>query len=220
MDCIVRGVAESDTTKQLTLIQSCQLYLNKRRRKTASILNSLSILSLVTTHCTLAAQLVLSSMYFGLWSFGLIQQVRSRGGKKKERKKKKKQRRSLIFSLHVWTLYTILSNFFFNLTLLLKSLERKKKPDGKLWRLNSGTVGGAVQLHSLVWLFVTPWTAAHQTSCPSPSPGGCSNSCSLSQWCHPTISFQFENWDSSKFSKHVLAVMTCVLKHDLTLKQI
>ena len=25
--------------------------------------------------------------------------------------------------------------------------------------------------------------------CPSPSPGFCSNSCPLSQWCHPTISF-------------------------------
>ena len=24
--------------------------------------------------------------------------------------------------------------------------------------------------------------------CPSPSPGVCSNSCPLSQWCHPTIS--------------------------------
>ena len=24
--------------------------------------------------------------------------------------------------------------------------------------------------------------------CPSPSPGGCSNSCPLSRWCHPTIS--------------------------------
>ena len=24
--------------------------------------------------------------------------------------------------------------------------------------------------------------------CPSPSPGACSNSCSMSQWCHPTIS--------------------------------
>ena len=24
--------------------------------------------------------------------------------------------------------------------------------------------------------------------CPSPSPGACSNSCRLSQWCHPTIS--------------------------------
>ena len=26
-------------------------------------------------------------------------------------------------------------------------------------------------------------------SCPSPTPGACSNSCSLSRWCHPTISF-------------------------------
>ena len=25
-------------------------------------------------------------------------------------------------------------------------------------------------------------------SCPSPTPGVCSNSCPLSQWCHPTIS--------------------------------
>ena len=25
--------------------------------------------------------------------------------------------------------------------------------------------------------------------CPSPTPGACSNSCPLSQWCHPTISF-------------------------------
>ena len=25
-------------------------------------------------------------------------------------------------------------------------------------------------------------------SCPSPTPGACSNSCPLSQWCHPTIS--------------------------------
>ena len=24
--------------------------------------------------------------------------------------------------------------------------------------------------------------------CPAPTPGACSNSCSLSQWCHPTIS--------------------------------
>ena len=24
--------------------------------------------------------------------------------------------------------------------------------------------------------------------CPSPTPGACSNSCTLSQWCHPTIS--------------------------------
>ena len=35
-----------------------------------------------------------------------------------------------------------------------------------------------------VWLFATPWTAAPGLSCPSLSPGACSNSCPLSQWCH------------------------------------
>ena len=34
----------------------------------------------------------------------------------------------------------------------------------------------------------TPWTAAHQASHPAWTPGGCSNSCPSSQWCHPTIS--------------------------------
>ena len=33
---------------------------------------------------------------------------------------------------------------------------------------------------------MTPWTAA-RLPCPSPTPGACSNSCPLSQWCHPTI---------------------------------
>ena len=42
-----------------------------------------------------------------------------------------------------------------------------------------------VQLLSRVQLFVTPWM---QHASPSPTPGVCSNSCPLSQWCHPTIS--------------------------------
>ena len=46
-----------------------------------------------------------------------------------------------------------------------------------------------VQLLSRVWFFVRPWTAACQASCPSPSPGACSNSCAWTWWCHPTISF-------------------------------
>ena len=47
----------------------------------------------------------------------------------------------------------------------------------------------SVQLLSHVPLFATPWTAARQASCPSPTPGGVySNSCPLSRWCHPTIS--------------------------------
>ena len=45
-----------------------------------------------------------------------------------------------------------------------------------------------VQSPSHVRLFVTTWTAAPQASCPSLSPGVCSNSCPLWQWCHPTIS--------------------------------
>ena len=35
---------------------------------------------------------------------------------------------------------------------------------------------------------VTPWTVAHQASCPSLSPGVCSDWCPLSWWCHPTNS--------------------------------
>ena len=44
------------------------------------------------------------------------------------------------------------------------------------------------QLLSHVQLFATPWTAAHRPPCPSPTPRVYSNSCLLSQWCHPTIS--------------------------------
>ena len=44
-----------------------------------------------------------------------------------------------------------------------------------------------VQSLNCVQLFATPWTAARQASL-SPSPGACSNSCSSSRWCHPTIS--------------------------------
>ena len=46
----------------------------------------------------------------------------------------------------------------------------------------------SVQSLSHVWLFATPWPAAHQAFLSFPSVGFCSNSCLLSQWCHPTIS--------------------------------
>ena len=45
------------------------------------------------------------------------------------------------------------------------------------------------QLLSRVRLFVTPWTAAHQVSLPSPTPGVCSNSCPFSQGCHLSTAF-------------------------------
>ena len=41
---------------------------------------------------------------------------------------------------------------------------------------------------SHVRLCATPWTAANRPPCPSPTPGIHSNSCPLSQWCHPAIS--------------------------------
>ena len=46
----------------------------------------------------------------------------------------------------------------------------------------------SVQSLSHVRLFVIPWIAAHQASCPSPTPGVHSNSRPSSRWCHPAIS--------------------------------
>ena len=57
-----------------------------------------------------------------------------------------------------------------------------------------------VQLHSSVWLFVSPWMAACQVSLFNPSSGVCSNPCTLSQWCHPAISssvIPFSSWFQS-----------------------
>ena len=45
-----------------------------------------------------------------------------------------------------------------------------------------------VQLLSRVWLFAAHQLQPVRLPCPSPSPRACSNSCPLSQWCHPTIS--------------------------------
>ena len=41
--------------------------------------------------------------------------------------------------------------------------------------------------HSGMSNSANPWTAAHRTPCPSPTLRAGSNSCPLSQWCHPTI---------------------------------
>ena len=46
----------------------------------------------------------------------------------------------------------------------------------------------SVQSLSRVQLFATPWTAACQLACPTPTLRAYSNSCPLSWWCHPTIS--------------------------------
>ena len=53
----------------------------------------------------------------------------------------------------------------------------------------------SVQLLSRVWLFATPWIAAHQAS-PSPTPRVHPNSCAWSQWCHPAISSSVVSFSS------------------------
>ena len=42
--------------------------------------------------------------------------------------------------------------------------------------------------HSVVSDSATPWLQHARLPSPSPTPGACSNSCPLHQWCHPTIS--------------------------------
>ena len=41
--------------------------------------------------------------------------------------------------------------------------------------------------HSVMSDSAVPWTAAHSLPCLPPTLRSCSNSCSLSWWCHPTI---------------------------------
>ena len=53
-----------------------------------------------------------------------------------------------------------------------------------------------VQLLSCVWLFVTPWTAAHQSPLSFTISRVCSNSCQSSQWCHPTLSSSVTRFSS------------------------
>ena len=68
-----------------------------------------------------------------------------------------------------------------NVTFLLHSFHIASEFSGV-----SITSFSSVQSLSCVRLFSTPWTAAHQASLSII--GVYSNSCPLSQWCHPTIS--------------------------------
>ena len=54
----------------------------------------------------------------------------------------------------------------------------------------------SVQLLSRVQLFVTPWTTACQASLSMSTPGVHRNSCPLSRWCHPAISYSIVPFSS------------------------
>ena len=74
----------------------------------------------------------------------------------------------------------------YNINILLFT----KLPVFSFWKfMNSQfSIFSSVQLLSHVRLFVTPQTAASQVSLSITTLGVYSNSCPLSQWCHPTIS--------------------------------
>ena len=70
------------------------------------------------------------------------------------------------------------------------SLQKKQKSLPS-WSLLPGGGGerGEVQLSSVLSNSLWPHGLQHaRFSCPSPAPRACSDSCPLSQWCHPTIS--------------------------------
>ena len=55
----------------------------------------------------------------------------------------------------------------------------------------------AVHSHSIVSDSLKPHGLQHaRFPCPSSSPRACSNSCPLTQWCHPTISFSVAHLSS------------------------
>ena len=69
------------------------------------------------------------------------------------------------------------------------SRERMKSNKSDSTTTSPGSVQfSSFQSLSCVQLFVTPWIAAHQASCLSPSPGVHSNSRPSSRWCHLAIS--------------------------------
>ena len=63
----------------------------------------------------------------------------------------------------------------------------RARPYGLPFTKASTTISSFWSL-SCVWLFVTRGLQHTRLPCSLPAPRACSNSCSLSQWCHPTIS--------------------------------
>ena len=58
-------------------------------------------------------------------------------------------------------------------------------PSGGIWDLKKMEVN-SVQFGHLVSNYLRPHGLQHaRLPCPSPTPEACSNSCPLSQWCHP-----------------------------------
>ena len=74
---------------------------------------------------------------------------------------------------------------------LYKHNIKKEKQDRKEYMWCDSIHWRSVQFSSVTQYYPTLWPHEPQHArlpCPSPTPRACSNSCPLSQWCHPTIS--------------------------------
>ena len=72
---------------------------------------------------------------------------------------------------------------------LVEASWRERLTEGETgFGLMGGAMLSSVQWFSHIWFFETTGLQHARPPCPSPTPGTYSNSCPLSQWCHPTIS--------------------------------
>ena len=94
---------------------------------------------------------------------------------------------STIMSLYLSLLSVSFLCLSFRLTLVIAFRAHQVNPDN-LPHWDPSVQFSSVQLLSCVRLFATPWIAARQASCSSPSSRVHSDSCPLSLWCHPAIS--------------------------------
>ena len=95
-----------------------------------------------------------------------------------------------MFTLREQSLLTLVVHFHLqkNTTHHLKIKENKRKP--YRWLKSTDAWTRSLRDHMLFsCCHFRPHGLQHtRLPGPSPSPGACSNSCPLSQWCHPTIS--------------------------------
>ena len=103
----------------------------------------------------------------------------------------------------VWLAYakgcSLISVFFYNILIQISTKELSSWPQKPFchevsWQAESRVPLSSVQIlffsHSVVSDSLRPHGRQHaRLPCPSPSPRVCSNSCPLTQWCHPIIPF-------------------------------
>ena len=90
---------------------------------------------------------------------------------------------SVFFFLISWN---VVNNFLTNILLVIYKDNSDQTDQLTNRTLNHWKINCCCSVPQSCLNLCDPMDCRH--SCPSPSPGVCSDSCPLSQWCHPTIS--------------------------------